>query len=44
MNSRQNMHTTTMAPKPANAPPAWYGQVSQTVTWPPASSGMTGMM
>ncbi|CNJ53906.1 Uncharacterised protein [Mycobacterium tuberculosis] len=42
MNSRQNMQTTTVAPKPANAPRAPYGQVSQQVTCPPISSGMTG--
>ena len=43
MNSRQIMQTTTVAPKPANAPAAWNGQVSQTVTCPPISNGMTGM-
>src|ERR1700758_2440120 len=43
MNSRQNMQTTTVPPKPANAPRAPNGQVSQTVTCPPTSSGMTGM-
>src|ERR1700743_1552641 len=44
MNSRQIMQTTTMPPKPASAPAARNGQVSQMVAWPPINSGMTGMM
>lgn len=43
MNNRQNRQATTVTPKPANAPAAWNGQVSHTVSWPPASNGMTGM-
>src|SRR3984957_5590131 len=43
MNSPQNKQTTTAAPNPANAPRGPNGQVTQTVTCPRTSSGMTGM-
>ncbi|COX59939.1 Uncharacterised protein [Mycobacterium tuberculosis] len=43
MNSRQIMQTTTMPPKPANAPTAPNGQVSHTAACPPISNGITGM-